>query len=219
MNFNFLFLSIIFYTFTIAFKINFFIIDILPIFILAFLNIRKIKLFKFLIYLMKLNIFIFFLMITVYIFHRDTSFIKLIFIRVNLITIFNLFIILSHQKHEIFCSMVHLKIPWKLKALLIFSFKYIDIFSSEKDKLLETLKIRNFKAKTNLLTYKTMASIIGALIHRAFLKAQTLQDALIIKNFNGKFYSLSKSSTNLSDYLLLIATFTIFIYNIFGYKI
>ncbi|KAA0258622.1 hypothetical protein FHQ18_05540 [Deferribacter autotrophicus] len=214
MNFNFLFLSLIFYAFSIAFKSNFTFIDIIPIFILFIFSIRKIEFLKFVVYLLKLNIFIFFLIMTIYLFHRDFYSIKLILIRVNLIIIFNLLVILSHQKHEIFNSLVHLKIPWKIKALLIFSFKYIDIFFSEKDKLLETLKIRNFKSKTNLLTYKTIASIIGALIHRAFLKAQALQDALITRNFNGKFYTLSKPSISLNDYLLLIATIIIFSYNL-----
>lgn len=214
MNINFLLLSLIFYAFTLSFTKSFNYLHLLPILLLIFFNFKKLNMKNLLINLIKLNLFIIMISLSVILFHKDYKTVILLFYRVNLILIFNLIILSSFTNEEIFINLIHLKIPWKIKSILIFSFKYIDILLKEKEKLDDALKMRHFKGKTNLFSYKIIAFILGALINRTINKANLLQDALTMRYFNGKFSTLTLCKSSYKDYIIMLATFSIFVYGL-----
>ena len=90
----------------------------------------------------------------------------------------------------------HLHIPGKIIHLLLMTYRYIFVIELEYSKLRSAIKIRGFKPKTTLHTYKTYAYLIGMLFVRAAARAERVHKAMMCRGFKGKFYCLQRFSTS-----------------------
>ncbi len=88
-------------------------------------------------------------------------------------------------------SLSRLRIPEKLVFLLMITYRYIFVIQQEYQKIIRSIKIRGFKPKTTLHTYKTFAYVIGMLLIRASERADRVYNAMRCRGFNGKYYSLT----------------------------
>jgi len=106
-----------------------------------------------------------------------------------------------------------LKIPEKLVYLFFFSYRYITVLHEEYDSLNRAMKMRAFKPRTNLHTYKSYANLIGILLVRSYDRSQRIYQAMLCRGFKGKFPALSSFRTNKRDFAFLIfmLLFTIFL--------
>ena len=105
-------------------------------------------------------------------------------------------------------SLQSLKLSPKLVYLFLFAYRYLFLFKEQKDKLFTALRLRGFKPRTNLLTYKTYAYLIAITILRAYEKGETVHKALILRGFQGKFPNLYPFKFSQLDlYLTLINLF------------
>lgn len=83
-----------------------------------------------------------------------------------------------------------LKVPLKLVALLLMTYRYIFVITHEFERLSNAAKIRAFKPGTNLHTYKTLAYFVGMLFVQAVTRAQRVHNAMRCRGFKGRFYTL-----------------------------
>jgi cobalt/nickel transport system permease protein len=83
------------------------------------------------------------------------------------------------------------KLPEKLVFLLMITYRYIFVIQQEYQKIIRSIKIRGFKPKTNLHTYKTFAYVIGMLLIKASERADRVYNAMRCRGFKGKYYSLT----------------------------
>ncbi len=189
----------------VAVRLKFYIYDLIPIFYLVILNNRTIL--KALKRLIKLNGFVLFVCAGIYFFHKDFRTAETIFIRSNLIIFFNLLIFNNYIPFDVYRGIIKLPIPRKLKILFLFFIKFIEIFQREYSKLLDALKIRGFKPKTNIFTYKSYAYILAILFAKTLKKAKNLYNAIELRGFKGTIYSFYNDSIKLNDIFLIIAIF------------
>ena len=189
----------------IAVRVKFYIYDLIPIFYLVVLNYRTIL--KILKRLIKLNGFVLFVCAGIYFFHKDLKTAETIFIRSNLIIFFNLLVFNNYIPFDVYRGIIKLPIPRKLKILFLFFIKFIEIFQREYSKLLDALKIRGFKPKTNIFTYKSYAYILAILFAKTLKKAKNLYNAIELRGFKGTIYSFYNDSIKLNDIFLIIAIF------------
>ncbi len=91
------------------------------------------------------------------------------------------------------------RIPEKLVHLLLLTYRYIFVIEQEYQRLLRAAKIRNFRPKTDLHTYKTYAYLTGMLFVRASARAERVYQAMRCRGFKGKFYCLQEFSISRSD--------------------
>jgi len=189
----------------VAVRVKFYIYDVIPIFYLVILNYRTIL--KVLKRLIKLNGFVFFVCAGIYFFHKDLKTAETIFIRSNLIIFFNLLVFNNYIPFDVYRGIIKLPIPKKLKILFLFFIKFIEIFQREYSKLLDALKIRGFKPKTNIFTYKSYAYILAILFAKTLKKAKNLYNAIELRGFKGTIYSFYNDSIKLNDIFLIIAIF------------
>ena len=112
---------------------------------------------------------------------------------------------MGHAMHE-------LKIPNKIVHLFFFTYRYIHVMHREYDRLANSMKIRGFRPKTNLHTYKTFAYMVGMLLVRSFDRAQRVHNAMLCRGFKGNLYSLSKFSLKRKDIVSLIFMLTVIIF-------
>jgi len=105
-------------------------------------------------------------------------------------------------------AMCELKISKKIVHLLFFTYRYIHVMQKEYIRLVNSMKIRGFKPKTNFHTYRTYAYMIGMLIVRSFDRAQRVHNAMLCRGFRGNLYSLSKFSIKQRDVISLVLMLT-----------
>ena len=109
---------------------------------------------------------------------------------------------LGHAMHE-------LGIPKKIVHLFFFTYRYIHVIHREYIRLVNSMKIRGFRPKTSLHTYKTYAYMVGMLLVRSFDRAQRVHNAMLCRGFKGNLYSLSKFSLKGRDIIFLVLMITV----------
>ena len=97
-----------------------------------------------------------------------------------------------------------LKAPKKIVHLFFFTYRYIHVIHREYVRLLNAMKIRGFRPKTNIHTYKTFAFLVGMLLVRSSERAERVYRAMLCRGFRGKLYSLHLFSMTTMDVVSLI---------------
>ncbi|MBI5237625.1 MAG: cobalt ECF transporter T component CbiQ [Deltaproteobacteria bacterium] len=90
----------------------------------------------------------------------------------------------------------------KLVHLFFFCFRYIHVIHEEYHRLSNAMKIRGFKARTNMHTYRSYAYLVGMLLVRSFDRSGRIFAAMKCRAFKGRFYMLQDYQMKSSDYLL-----------------
>ncbi len=161
------------------------------------------KLFK---KLLTLNIFLILLFISVYI--SDEKLATLIYIRSNLILMFGITLFYNRSYFDIANGLKKLKAPDKLVALFYFTSKFIIMLKGNITKFQKNLLLRGFEAKVSIFTYKTYANFVGFLLIESLHKANTLNNILLLRGFDGKIHSLAKKE-DASKYEKILCIVTI----------
>jgi len=91
----------------------------------------------------------------------------------------------------------------RLCMLLLFSYRYIAVIHQEYHRLQRAAKLRCFNPGTNLHTYKTYAHLLGMLLVKSWNRAERVRQAMTLRGFSGRFYSLHELKVNRIDHVLL----------------
>jgi len=103
-----------------------------------------------------------------------------------------------------------LKIPEKLVNLFFFCYRYISVLHQDYSTLHNAMKVRAFKARTNIHTYRSYAYLVGMLVVRSYDHSEKIYQAMLCRGFKGRFPLLSHfTALTGKDYLFLI--FMIFV--------
>ena len=89
-------------------------------------------------------------------------------------------------------AMNRLKMPTKMVALLLLTYRYIFVLEAELSQLVRAAKIRSFSPGTNLHTYRTYAYLVGMLMVRAADRGERVHQAMVCRGFSGRFYCLDE---------------------------
>ncbi|NQT37607.1 MAG: cobalt ECF transporter T component CbiQ [Planctomycetes bacterium] len=87
-------------------------------------------------------------------------------------------------------ALSHLRVPDKLTWLLLFSVRYIDVIHREYRRMAAAMKVRGFRPRANLHTYRTYGHLVGMLLVRSFDRADRVLAAMKCRGFQGRFYVL-----------------------------
>ncbi|MBW1695241.1 MAG: cobalt ECF transporter T component CbiQ [Deltaproteobacteria bacterium] len=93
-------------------------------------------------------------------------------------------------------AMNELHMPDKIVFLLLISYRYLFVIAQEYERLLRAIKMRGFRPKTDLHTYKTFAYLVGMLFVRASDRAVRVHQAMKCRGFKGKFVTLHTFSAD-----------------------
>lgn len=138
--------------------------------------------------------------------HYDLA--LLMFVRSNMILLFVLMLFHGKDEFAIAIGMQHLHLPHKLTSIFFFTAKSIFLIKREFSLFKNTLHVRGFSPKTDLLTYKTMAGFVGILVIKALERALWLQKTMQMRGFCGEVYTLEKhQAISRKDTLLICVTF------------
>lgn len=100
-------------------------------------------------------------------------------------------------------ALQQLHLPGKLCHLLLFTYRYLYVFEQEFQRLVQAMKIRGFRPRTNLHTYRSYAYLAAMLLVRSFDRAHRVFQAMLCRGFHGRFYSLRTFSWQRGDGIFL----------------
>ncbi|MCA1959553.1 MAG: cobalt ECF transporter T component CbiQ [Desulfomonile sp.] len=92
-------------------------------------------------------------------------------------------------------------LPDKLTHLFFFCYRYVHVVHEEYHRLVTAMKVRSFRPRTNVHTYRSYAYLVGMLLVRSFERAGRIASAMKCRGFKGKFYLLHQPAMKGSDYL------------------
>jgi len=150
--------------------------------------------------IIKVNFFIVFTVL-ILIIEQNYQLALLIFVRANLILLFTLSF--NFDGFTLYKAMNDLKISNKFSLIFFFTVKYIEILFSSAIRLKRVAKIRGFKAKFNLNSFKTYGEILGFLIYTSINKMQKVEDLIILRTKNNKLLPAKKIVLGYKDILLM----------------
>ncbi len=128
----------------------------------------------------------------------------LISIKANAIILFFITLLATATVADLGHGLESLRMPKKLCLLLLFSYRYIFVVNQEYHRLLRAAKLRCFKPRTNLHTYRTYAYLFGMTLVKSWNRAERVGQAMMLRGFHGRFYSIQEKTITKVDLVFLI---------------
>ena len=96
-------------------------------------------------------------------------------------------------------ALAHLRMPQKLVHLLMMTVRYLDVLKRETLRLLAAMKLRGFRPRMNLHTYRTLGYLVGMLLVRSLDRSERIMRAMKCRGFRGRFYLLDHFAFSARD--------------------
>ncbi len=87
-------------------------------------------------------------------------------------------------------ALSRLRVPDKLVYVLLFMLRYLGEAWGEYQWLGAAMKLRAFRPRNTLHTYRSYANMIGMLLVNSYSRAEAVYAAMLCRGFNGKFHSI-----------------------------
>ncbi|HDP24617.1 MAG TPA: cobalt ECF transporter T component CbiQ [Deltaproteobacteria bacterium] len=97
-----------------------------------------------------------------------------------------------------------LHVPDKLMYLFFFTYRYIQEISNEYTRLVTAMRIRCFRPRTDLHTYRSYAYLVGMLLVNSFERSLRIRYAMLCRGFQGHFPRLASENISRLDVVSLI---------------
>jgi cobalt/nickel transport system permease protein len=94
-----------------------------------------------------------------------------------------------------------LRAPALLCQLLLFALRYAHLIAEEYERLADAMRIRAFRPRCNLHTYRSYAYLVGMLLVRSWERAERVYNAMLCRGFDGRFHSLQDRPLRARDAL------------------
>ncbi len=98
----------------------------------------------------------------------------------------------------------HLKAPDKLVHLFFFTFRYFQVIHQEYLRLRAAMRVRCFRPRSNMHTYRSLAYLIGMLLVRSYDRSERVYQAMLCRGYHGKFWILDHFHLHGRDVVFLI---------------
>jgi cobalt/nickel transport system permease protein len=102
-------------------------------------------------------------------------------------------------------ALTHLKMPGKLVQLFFFSYRYISVIHQEYTRLRAGMRIRCFRPCMSMHSYRSVANLVGMLFVRSHDRSETIYKAMVLRGFNGTFWTIDHFHMHRSDWIAAIA--------------
>ncbi|MDH4211496.1 MAG: cobalt ECF transporter T component CbiQ [candidate division WOR-3 bacterium] len=122
-------------------------------------------------------------------------------VKCNAIILINISLLSTCGIFNLVHALDHLRVPNKLIHLFFFVYRYAHVMQYEYYRLRDTLKIRGFKPRTSVNTYRTYGAIIGTLMIRGYERSEQIHKAMICRGFKGHYWLLDHFVWGKSDLL------------------
>ena len=92
--------------------------------------------------------------------------------------------------------------PGLLVQLALLSYRYLFVLADELGRLRIAVRVRGYRNRANLHSYRTIGAVTGALLVRGWERGERVGHAMRCRGFDGRFRSLSEFRTTGADVLM-----------------
>lgn len=92
-----------------------------------------------------------------------------------------------------------LRLPGLFVHLSLLTYRYVFVLAAELERVRVALRVRGFRARADLRTYRTVAHVTGMLLVRGHERAERVGQAMRCRGFDGRFRSLAEFRTTPAD--------------------
>jgi cobalt/nickel transport system permease protein len=96
-------------------------------------------------------------------------------------------------------ALSHFYVPEKLTHLLLFTVRYLEVLHRESLRLRAAMKVRAFRPRMNLHTYRSYGYLVGMLLVRSLDRSERIVAAMKCRGFQGRFYLLDHFALSRRD--------------------
>ena len=90
-------------------------------------------------------------------------------------------------------------VPGLLVQLLMLTYRYVFLFGDELHKLRIALRLRRYRNRPSLHSYRTIGHVTGTLLVRSYERAERVGQAMRCRGFDGQFRTLHAFHTRWQD--------------------
>jgi len=127
----------------------------------------------------------------------------LITLKSNTVFLFFVALLATSTVAELGHGMEALHVPPKLCFLILFLYRYLFVISREYQRLARAARIRCFKPRTSLHTYRTYAYLFAMTLVKSWNRSQRVREAMLLRSFSGIFYSMRERTMTGHDPIFL----------------
>jgi cobalt/nickel transport system permease protein len=98
-----------------------------------------------------------------------------------------------------------LRMPSLFVHLLLLTFRYVFLLAEEFGRLRTALRVRGFRNRADLHSWRTIGLVGGTLLVRGSERAERVSQAMQCRDFDGTFHSLCDFRTRAVDVMLFAA--------------
>jgi cobalt/nickel transport system permease protein len=98
-----------------------------------------------------------------------------------------------------------LHIPGLLVQLTLLSYRYLFVLAEELGRMRIALRVRGYRNRMNLHSYRTIGVVMGTLLVRGWERGERVGHAMRCRGFDGRFRSLSEFRTTAADLLMFFS--------------
>lgn len=96
-------------------------------------------------------------------------------------------------------ALEHLYVPDKLAHLLLFTVRYLEILERQFRQLSAAMRVRGFRPRMDLHTYRSYGYLVGMLLVRSLDRSEGVLAAMKCRGFRGRFYLLDHFAFSAAD--------------------
>jgi cobalt/nickel transport system permease protein len=111
----------------------------------------------------------------------------LIGIRANAVVLMMLSLLSGLTPVTLGHTLYRLRCPASLVHLMMFTVRYISVLHDEYHRLRMAMKLRGFKARNTIHTYRSFGYLFGMLLVRSLERAERVLEAMKLRGFSGHF--------------------------------
>jgi cobalt/nickel transport system permease protein len=127
---------------------------------------------------------------------------SLITLKTNAIVLAFLALVATSSVADIGHGLASLRLPNRFCMLLLFTYRYIFVLRQEYQRLRRAALLRGFRPATSMHTYRTYGNLLGMTLVKSWQRGLRVQQAMMLRGFQGKFYTLEARNLMARDWTL-----------------
>jgi len=100
-----------------------------------------------------------------------------------------------------------LKMPIFLLQILIFSYRYIFVFSEEMENMKNSMAAKGFRPKLSMRMFSSIANMLGMLLIKSFERGDEVYKSMVAKGYTGKPAIITENNMTAADYICITIVF------------
>jgi cobalt/nickel transport system permease protein len=101
-----------------------------------------------------------------------------------------------------------MRVPGVLVHLTLLTYRYVFVLAGELTRLRIALRVRGYRNRATLHSYRTVGHVAGMLLVRGAERAERVGQAMRCRGFDGRFRSLCEFRTRTADVAFFLVTLT-----------